>query len=145
MTMTEQWLAAVSGDSSGGASDAALDAAASEVGIDLPTDYRAVMRIANGGDTEFGESWIVLWRVEDLAERNAGYRVNEFAPGFTYFGTNGAGEAYAWDWGTPGKLRYVVIPFIVPEPEAAVPCGETFEEFLSTLHAGIPFDRSGES
>jgi hypothetical protein len=145
MTMTERWLEVVSDARSEGASNEAIDAAASQLGIDLPPDYRAVMRAANGGDSEFGESWIVLWDVEDLVERNAGYQVTDLAPGFTFFGSNGAGEAYAWDWRIPGKLRYVVIPFIVPEPEAAVPCGETFEEFLSVLHQGIPFDRAGES
>ena len=144
MTMTEEWLSALSDQRAEGASDEALDAAATQLQIELPADYRAVMRAANGGERGFGESWVVLWKVEDLAERNAGYEVAQFAPGFTYFGSNGAGEAYAWDRRTPGRLMYVVIPFIVPEPNAAVPCGETFEEFLSVLHRGIPFDRAGE-
>ena len=100
------------------------------------------MRQVNGGESEFGESWIVLWRVDVLAERNAGYQVREFAPGFTFFGSNGSGEAYAWDLRPGHRAQYVVIPFITPEPDAAVPCGQTFEEFLAILHAGIPFERS---
>lgn len=142
MTMTEQWLAAVGRAGAGGASDEALDAAASQLDIDLPTDYRAAMRLVNGGESEFGESWVVLWKVEDLAETNAGYQVRDFAPGFTLLGSNGAGEAYAWDWRNRDRMRYVVIPFIF-EAEAAIPCGESFEEFLTTLHAGIRFDRAG--
>jgi len=103
-----------------------------------------MMSKSNGGEAEFGESWIVMWRVEDLVERNAGYKVQEFAPGFTFFGSNGAGEACAWDWRPTRQARYVVIPFITPEPDAAVPCGDSLEEFLATLNRGIPFERIRE-
>ena len=137
--MVERWLAAIAGPDSSGASDADLDAAAAALGIQLPEDYRAVMRRANGGDHEFGESWLLLWRVEDVAANNAGYEAKEFAPGFSYFGSNGAGEAYAWDWRLDRKSQYVVIPFIDPGPETAIPCGNTFEEFLTVLSGGIPF------
>ncbi|HEY8737952.1 MAG TPA: SMI1/KNR4 family protein [Candidatus Dormibacteraeota bacterium] len=144
MPMVDQWIAANSGAATPGASDEALDAAAAELGIELPSDYRTMMSKSNGGEAEFGESWIVMWRVEDLVERNAGYKVQEFAPGFTFFGSNGAGEACAWDWRPTRQARYVVIPFITPEPDAAVPCGDSLEEFLATLNRGIPFERIRE-
>jgi hypothetical protein len=143
MSMVDQWMLANSGATSG-ASDEALDVAAAQLGVELPSDYRTMMSRANGGEAEFGQSWIVMWRVEDLAERNAGYGVQEFAPGFTFFGSNGAGEAYAWDWRATRQARYVVIPFITPEPDAAVPCGDSLEEFLATLHRAIPFERRRE-
>ena len=62
-----------------------------------------------------------------------GWRVAEFAPGFALFGGNGAGEAYAWDLRDSRRSNYVVIPFIF-EPAAAVPVGNTFEEFLWILY-----------
>jgi len=34
--------------------------------------------------------------------------------GFTFFGSNGADEAYAWDWRPTRQAHYVVIPFITP-------------------------------
>lgn len=142
--MVDQWVAATSGTSTSGASVEALDVAAAELGVELPNDYRTMMSQANGGEAEFGQSWIVMWRVENLVERNAGYKAQEFAPGFTFFGGNGAGEAYAWDWRPTRKAHYVVIPFITPEPEEAVPCGDSLEEFLATLHRGIPFERIEE-
>ena len=137
--MTERWLAAISDPDSSGCTDDELNGAATALGIDLPEDYRAVMRRADGGDCEFGESWIVLWRGSELDEKNDGYQVSEFARGFTFFGSNGAGEAYAWDWRRERKSRYVVIPFISPDPDSAVPCGNTLEEFLAVLHGGILF------
>ena len=142
MTMTERWLAAVTeGDSSGGASDDQLDAAAAALGIELPEDYRAVMRRINGGECDFGESWIVLQSLEDAIERNAIFKEAGFPP-FIFFGSNGGGEGYAWDLRPGRHSLYVVVTFIVPDDEAAIPCGDTFEEFLSVLHSGIPFQRS---
>jgi len=144
VSMVDQWVTANSGAATPGAIDKALDLAAAELGIQLPSDYRSMMRRVNGGEAEFGQSWIVMWRVQDLVERNASYKVPEFAPGFTFFGSNGAGEAYGWDFRPTRQAQYVVIPFITPEPDAAVPCGDSLEEFLATLRRGIPFTRSRE-
>jgi hypothetical protein len=144
MSMVHQWIAVNSGAATQGASDDTLDVAAAELGIELPSDYRTMMSKVNGGEAEFGESWIVMWRAQELVERNADYKVQEFAPGFTFFGSNGAGEAYAWDWRPTRQAHYVVLPFITPEPDAAVPCGDSLEEFLATVHRGIPFERSRE-
>jgi hypothetical protein len=139
--MVDQWIAANSGPDSAGATDQELDAAEAQPAITFPSDYRAMMRRANGGEGEFGDSWVRIWPVERLVEANVGYRVAEFAIGFTIFGSNGGGEAYAWDRRPTRKAEYVVIPFIVPEPDAAVPCGDSLEDFFATLHRGIPFDR----
>ena len=138
MSRVDEWLSVI-GDRSSGATDDQIKAASHDLQVELPADYRDAMRAVNGGEAEFGESWVRLWPVDELAEQNAGYEVQKFAPGFTYFGTNGGGEAYAWDWRPERKSRYVVIPMIDPNPAVAVPCGETFEEFLSILHGGIPF------
>jgi cell wall assembly regulator SMI1 len=126
-----------------GGSEEDLDRVEARLATKLPADYRAPMRRSDGAEAEFGQSWVVLWRVGDLVEHNEAYRVAEFAPGLTFFGSNGAGEAYAWDWRPTRRSLYVVIPFITPDPEATVPCADTFEEFLSVLHTGIPFHSSG--
>jgi hypothetical protein len=77
------------------------------------------------------------WKI--WAESNADYKVAEFAPGFAVFGSNGGGEPYAWDLRESRRSNYVVIPFIFDQ-EVAVPVGDTFEEFLSILHGGSPFE-----
>lgn len=142
MTMTERWIEAIAEGGSPGANDSELDAAASSLGIELPEDYRAVMSRVNGGEAEFGESWFVLWSVADVVERNAGYQFAEFAPGFTLFGSDGGGEGYAWDTRPDRESLYTSIPFIAPDPKAAITCGNTFEEFMATLHRGIDFARN---
>ena len=140
--MTERLLAVIGTDDSQGATEQELDAAAAALGIELPEDYRAVMRRINGGECDFGESWIVLQSLEAAVERNATFKDAGFPP-FIFFGSDGGGMGYAWDLRPGRHSRYVVVPFIVPEDVAVVPCGDTLEEFLSILHDGISFERRG--
>jgi hypothetical protein len=72
--MTERLLAAIATDDSQGATEQELDAAATALGIELPEDYRAMMRRKNGGECDFGESWIVLQSLEAAIERNATFK-----------------------------------------------------------------------
>jgi hypothetical protein len=139
MTMVDLWLAGLGASTPAGASEEQLDTIEGTLGVRLPRDYRRLMRRADGGDQSFGESWIVLWCVNDLVDSNHGYAVAELAPGCTYFGSNGAGEGYAWDWRQQCGSLYAVMDFTNQGPASAVPCGNTLEEFLAILHAGIPF------
>jgi hypothetical protein len=139
MTLTDEWLSLAA---RGGASEQELAEAERELDVELPTDYRAVMLRCDGGEADFGSTWISLWQVRDLAERNEGLKVAEFAPGFIYFGSDGGGEGYAWDLRVHGEPVYVVLPFVSPEADAAITCGNTFDAFLTQLHHGIPFART---
>jgi len=140
--MTERLLKAIGADYSQGATEQELDAAAAALGIELPEDYRAVMRRINGGDCDFGDAWIVLYSLEAAIERNAVFKEAGFPP-FIFFGSDGGGEGYAWDLRPERRSRYVAVPFIVPEDAAVIRCGDTFEEFLSVVHGGLPFERQG--
>ena len=135
--MTERLLAAITTDDSQGATEQELDDAAAAFGIELPEDYRAVMRRTDGGECDFGESWMVLQSLEAAIERNATFKEAGFPP-FIFFGSDGGGDGYAWDLRPERHSRYVVVPFIVPEDEAVIPCGDTLEEFLAILHREIP-------
>jgi len=141
--MTERLLTAIATDDSQGATEQELDAAAAAFGIELPEDYRAVMRRINGGECDFGESWIVLQSLEAAIERNATLKEASFPP-FIFFGSDGGGMGYAWDLRPKRHSRYVAVPFIVPEDEAVIQCGDTLEEFLSVVHGGLPFERMGD-
>jgi cell wall assembly regulator SMI1 len=143
MTMTELLLTAMATDDPQGATDQELDDAAAALGIELPEDYRAVMRRVNGGECDFGESWIVFQSLEASIERNATFKEAGFPP-FIFFGSDGGGDGYAWDLRPERHSRYVVVPFVVPGDEAVIPCGDTLEEFLSVLHGGIRLERRGD-
>jgi hypothetical protein len=40
---------------------------------------------------------VSLWKAEELITRNLGYKVTEFFPNFFFIGSDGGGEAYAFD------------------------------------------------
>src|SRR5260370_10748491 len=102
------------------------------------------MRRINGGECDFGESWIVLHSLGAAIERNATFKEAGFPP-FIFFGSNGGGEGFAWDLRPERHSRYVVVPFIVPEDEAVLPCGDTLGDFLSALPSGLPFHTSARA
>src|SRR2546430_15502276 len=72
--MTERLLTAIASDDSQGATEQELDSAAAALGIELPEDYRGVMRRINGGECDFGGGWVVLQSLADATERNATFR-----------------------------------------------------------------------
>jgi hypothetical protein len=118
-----------------GAPASAIDEAARTLEIEFPRDYVQFMRQANGGEGPVGEhGHLQLWRIEDLVDRNAGYRADEFFPGHVLIGSNGGGEAVALRRSASG-VELVLVPF-VGDIEDALVGGATFEEFLTRFGSG---------
>jgi hypothetical protein len=116
-----------------GAPDAALSAAVRDLKVELPHDYREFLRASNGGEGFVGQNYIALWRAEELKTLNDGYDVGQFAPGLLLFGSDGGGEAYAFD--TRANPWVVVqTPFIgMGDPSLTIPLGRSFTEFLHNI------------
>jgi RimJ/RimL family protein N-acetyltransferase/cell wall assembly regulator SMI1 len=116
-----------------GIPDNALSLAMKDLGVELPEDYQAFLRKTNGGAGFLGEAYVSLWRGEELKQKNEDYQVAEFAPGLLIFGSDGGGEAYAFDMHeTPWKV--VQVPFIgMRDADVAWPMGSSFTEFLKKV------------
>ncbi|HKV78928.1 MAG TPA: hypothetical protein VJP02_12335, partial [Candidatus Sulfotelmatobacter sp.] len=65
---------------------------------------------------------------EELMKNHMGYKVAEFFPNFFFFGTDGGGEAYAFDTSRGDSTVYDV-PFI-GMPTDARPIADSFEGLL---------------
>ena len=64
----------------------------------LPKDYVEFLKETNGGEGFVGEnSYVIFWPLEKLLEYNKAYNVQEYAPGLFLIGSDGGGEAYAFD------------------------------------------------
>jgi len=81
------------------------------VGFQLPKDYAEFLRHANGGEGFVGPDYIILWPVEDLLDLNQAYQVGDYAPGLFLFGSNGGGEALAFDLRVE-TTPVVSVPFV---------------------------------
>lgn len=98
----------------------------------LPADYLSFLRMTNGGEGFVGNEYVLLWRPEEIKQFNLEYEAHVYAPAFLLIGSNGGGEAYAFDTHeTPWHV--VRIPFIGMDPKYADSLGESFSDFLDSL------------
>ena len=64
----------------------------------LPNDYYIeLMKKHNGGEGDIGETWLILYPLEELQEINDDYEIEEILPGHIIIGSNGGGELYGID------------------------------------------------
>jgi hypothetical protein len=105
-----------------------------ELGLKLPDEYVAFLRVTNGGEGCIGKNeYAIFWKAEELAPLNRVYKVQKYAPGFLIFGGNGGGEAYGFDTRTEA-WPIVRSPFAGISWTEARPIGESFAAFLKLLY-----------
>ena len=99
----------------------------------LPSDYVAFLKSQNGGEGVIGnESYLILWAVEELEPFNREYEVGSDCPELLLIGSDGGGEAYAFDKrSTPWCV--VQVPFIGMDYSLCEVIGSLFTEFIETL------------
>jgi hypothetical protein len=100
----------------------------------LPVDFCEFLQVSNGGEGAIGESYLMLWTVEELGEYNEAYQVDEYAPGLLLFGSDGGGEGYAFDMRTSSP-SIVMIPFVGMSLKYAKMVAPTFVAFLKKLRS----------
>lgn len=110
-----------------------IEEAEKNLSFSFPKDYRRFLELGNGGDGFIGESYAILWRVEELASLNNEYQVCDYAPGLLLFGSNGGGEAFAFDLRAPTQ-PIVKVPFVGMDLQSIVVIGKNFSNFLNYLY-----------
>jgi hypothetical protein len=103
-----------------------------EAGFALPDDYLDFMRRADGGEGIIGEAYVILWRLGELLELNKAYEVDEYAPGLFLFGSDGGGEAFAFDLRSTTK-PVIRAPFVGMDFSLVVAVAPTFVQFLRAV------------
>ncbi len=115
-----------------GAPEGVVASALPELGTSLPHSYVNFVRQKNGGEGFIGENYLSLWKIEELAQFNSDYEVEEYAPGFLFFASNGGGEGYAFDTAAEAFPIHI-IPFIGMSRGDAIPVSQSFEGFFDAL------------
>lgn len=102
-------------------------------GITLPRDYVEFLCRFNGGEGFIGpNAYVMLWPLTELEELNKAYQAEERIPGLLIFGSDGGGEAFAFDTRSP-RMPVVSVPFVGMELDLARPIGNSFKNFLEEL------------
>jgi hypothetical protein len=115
-----------------GASEEALHAASRSLARPLPADYEQFLRRFNGGEGFIKDSYLILWKAEELGPFNIDYEVDKYAPGLFLFASDGGGGGYAFDRRS-SLLPIVSVSFIGMSLAEARPVADTFASFLSIL------------
>ena len=105
----------------------------SHFGCMLPCDYKVFMSKHDGGEGFVGGHYVILWRAGELIDFNRNYEVSKYAPGLLIFGSNGGGEAFAFDTRHREEMRIRMVPFIGMSLKDAKLVADTFESFLVRL------------
>jgi len=93
----------------------------------LPTDFISFFKEANGADITKDSGFILLWPLTDMVQLNKEYDVEEYAPEFFIFGSDGGDMAYAIDK-TTGYI--FEMPFIGMSKDEAIFKTKTFTDFV---------------
>lgn len=96
---------------------------------EIPNNYFLFLLTNDGGEGFVGDEYFILWRAADLMLYNEAYEVTKHAPGLFIFGSNGGGEAYAFDLRDPG-VPVVRVPFVGMSLDFAEVIAENFEQLL---------------
>lgn len=84
-------------------------------GVALPTQYIEFMERHNGGNGNIGETYLELFRLDELQKINDAYCVADFLPNHIIIGTNGDAELYGID----SNGNYFNVPVIMDENDIA--------------------------
>ncbi len=79
--------------------------------VTLPVQYLDFMKKHNGGVGDIGETWFLLYGLEELQEINEAYDIERFLPDHIIIGSNGGGELYGID----SKGNYFNVPVLIEE------------------------------
>lgn len=101
-----------------------------QVDFILPDGFIAFFKEANGADITTEEKYLILWALTDMIQLNKDYEVEEYAPEFFIFGSNGGGTAFAIEKNTGDIYE---MPFIGMSKEEANFLNKTFTEFIEKI------------
>ena len=97
-----------------------------DIDFELPEGFMEFFSQSNGALINGKSVYIELWPLTDMVKLNKGYEVDEYAPGFFIFGSNGGGTAYFFE----KKTGYIYDREFIAMPEDAVFICKSFTEFL---------------
>lgn len=111
-----------------GASESMVSELVACAGRDLPEDYLNFLRFSNGAIGGFAR----IYKIELSIQYNKSDLVKIDLPGFFVIGSDGAGEAYGYNFNLPVP-EIVSIPFIGGEWKHAIYFGKSINEFLERV------------
>jgi hypothetical protein len=99
-----------------------------QIDFSLPVGFIEFFKGANGAYITTEESYISLWPLTEMFLLNEEYSVNEYAPEFFVFGSDGGDTAFAIEKSTGYIFE---MPFIGMSNDEAIFKFKSFNEFIN--------------
>jgi hypothetical protein len=96
----------------------------------LPKGFINFFSNSNGGELITDNNYVSLWPLTDMIRLNKEYNVEQYAPEFFIFASDGGDEAYAIEK-TTGYIYEM--PFVGMSVTTAILRAKTFNEFLNLI------------
>jgi hypothetical protein len=107
-----------------------VEAFLGQVDFNLPKGFIEFFKESNGADISTDEKYVVLWPITEMVQLNKEYNVEEYAPDFFIFGSDGGDTAFAIEKSTGDIYE---MPFIGMSKEEVVFKDKTFTGFIENI------------
>jgi len=123
------------GDVEGGATEAMIDAAENRLGQQFPDDYRTFLKSENGLARWFGDVYLSLYTIEQVVELNEIHEHLAYQPELIHIGSDGGGEAIAFDF-RQDPPSVILVNLVSTDWSEAILQAESFTEFMDQRRLG---------
>jgi hypothetical protein len=112
------------------------------LGVTFPADYGEFIVAGAEAEGDVGESYLALYRLEELVSRNRTYDMAASHPGLVLIGSDGGGEAIGFDFhDSPPPI--VLVSFVSSGWDGAAVQSDSFTEFITRLRSGKGYTFEG--
>lgn len=105
-----------------------------KLNIKFPKDYINFMLKYNGGSGVINNNYIIIYKIDDC------YKNEEIFPNLIYFGSDGGGEAYAFDQND--NMSIIKVPFICDDVDKCKTIIGNFNDLLEVLKKSNDLDKN---
>jgi cell wall assembly regulator SMI1 len=123
------------GDAEAGATESTIEAAENRLRQRFPDDYRNFLEAENGLAGWYGDVYLSLYTIEQVVELNEIHEHLAHQPELIHIGSDGGGEAIAFDF-RQDPPTVILVNLVSTEWSEAILQAESFTEFMNQRRRG---------
>src|SRR5437879_5932395 len=123
------------GDVDTGATDSTIEAAENRLHQRFPDDYRTFLKSENGLKKWFGDVYLSLYTIDQVVELNEIHEHLAYQPELIHIGSDGGGEAIAFDFRLDPPT-VILVNLASTDWSEAILQAESFTEFIDQRRRG---------
>lgn len=123
------------GDADAGAAESTIEAAENRLRQRFPDDYRTFLKSENGLAKWYGDVYLSLYAIEQVVELNEIHEHLAYQPELIHIGSDGGGEAIAFDF-RQNPPTVILVNLVSTDWSEAILQAESFTEFMDQRRRG---------